>query len=104
MRDTMDALSPVHPARQVVFMKAALSSPVGRRGIARMGEAAATDEARRSFRNNVRGETWIENGEAPDRPRVYERRGGCRYAARTGEGESIGVATAFVSSRRAAAG
>ncbi len=40
-----------------------------------MWEAAQTsDEAKRSFKNGVLGETWIETGEAPDWQRLYERR------------------------------
>ena len=39
-----------------------------------MWEAATTDEAKRSFKNGVLGETWIETGEAPDWQRLYERR------------------------------
>ena len=39
-----------------------------------MWEAASTDEAKRSFKNGVLGETWIETGEAPDWQRLYERR------------------------------
>ena len=40
-----------------------------------MWEAAqATDEAKRSFKNSVLGETWVETGEAPDWQRLYERR------------------------------
>ena len=43
--------------------------------IAREWEAAqATDEAKRSFKNSVLGETWVETGEAPDWQRLYERR------------------------------
>jgi phage terminase large subunit GpA-like protein len=42
--------------------------------IARMWEAATTDEAKRSFKNGVLGETWVETGEAPDWQRLYERR------------------------------
>ena len=45
------------------------------REIAREWEAAqATDEAKRSFKNTVLGETWVETGEAPDWQRLYERR------------------------------
>ena len=55
-----------------------LYSPVGWLSwadIARMWEAAQTsDEAKRSFKNGVLGETWIETGEAPDWQRLYERR------------------------------
>ena len=39
-----------------------------------MGGREATDEAKRSFKNSVLGETWIETGEAPDWQRLYERR------------------------------
>ena len=60
------------------FHLSALYSPVGWfswADIARMWEAAqATDEAKRSFKNGVLGETWIETGEAPDWQRLYERR------------------------------
>jgi phage terminase large subunit GpA-like protein len=55
----------------------ALYSPVGWfswENIARLWEAASTDEAKRSFKNGVLGETWIETGEAPDWQRLYERR------------------------------
>ena len=55
-----------------------LYSPVGWLSwadIARMWDAAQTsDEAKRSFKNGVLGETWIETGEAPDWQRLYERR------------------------------
>lgn len=60
------------------FHLSALYSPVGWfswADIARMWEAAqATDEAKRSFKNGVLGETWIETGEAPDWQRLYDRR------------------------------
>ena len=59
------------------FHLSALYSPVGWFSwvdIARMWEAAGTDEAKRSFKNGVLGETWIETGEAPDWQRLYERR------------------------------
>ena len=59
------------------FHISALYSPVGWLSwadIARMWEAATTDEARRSFKNTVLGETWVETGEAPDWQRLYERR------------------------------
>jgi len=51
------------------FHVSALYSPVGWfswEHIARAWEAATTDEAKRSFKNSVLGETWIETGEAPD--------------------------------------
>lgn len=60
------------------FHLSALYSPVGWMSwamIARMWEASlATEEAKRSFKNGVLGETWIETGEAPDWQRLYERR------------------------------
>jgi phage terminase large subunit GpA-like protein len=59
------------------FHLSALYSPVGWfswADIARMWEAATTDEAKRSFKNGVLGETWIETGEVPDWQRLYERR------------------------------
>lgn len=64
------------------FHLSALYSPVGWLSwadIARQWEAATTDEAKRSFKNSVLGETWQESGEAPDWQRLYERRGGCRW-------------------------
>ena len=59
------------------FHISALYSPVGWlswENIARLWEAATTDEAKRSFKNTVLGETWVETGEAPDWQRLYERR------------------------------
>ena len=60
------------------FHLSALYSPVGWfswADIARMWEAAqSTDEAKRSFKNGVLGETWVETGEAPDWQRLYDRR------------------------------
>jgi phage terminase large subunit GpA-like protein len=59
------------------FHISALYSPVGWfswEQIARACEAATTDEAKRSFKNSVLGETWVETGEAPDWQRLYERR------------------------------
>ena len=59
------------------FHLSALYSPVGWlswENIARLWEAATTDEAKRSFKNSVLGETWVETGEAPDWQRLYERR------------------------------
>ncbi|HXF54054.1 MAG TPA: phage terminase large subunit family protein [Hyphomicrobiaceae bacterium] len=59
------------------FHISALYSPVGWlswENIARLWEAATTDEAKRSFKNGVLGETWVETGEAPDWQRLYERR------------------------------
>jgi phage terminase large subunit GpA-like protein len=59
------------------FHISALYSPVGWlswENIARLCEAATTDEAKRSFKNSVLGETWVETGEAPDWQRLCERR------------------------------
>jgi phage terminase large subunit GpA-like protein len=60
------------------FHLSALYSPVGWMSwemIARMWEAAqANDEAKRSFKNGVLGETWVEIGDAPDWQLLYERR------------------------------
>jgi len=59
------------------FHISALYSPVGWfswEHIARACEAATTEEAKRSFKNSVLGETWVETGEAPDWQRLYERR------------------------------
>lgn len=60
------------------FHLSGLYSPIGWMSwadIARGWEAAqATDEAKRSFKNSVLGETWVESGEAPDWQRLYERR------------------------------
>jgi phage terminase large subunit GpA-like protein len=60
------------------FHVSALYSPIGWLSwsdIARMWEAAqATDEAKRSFKNGVLGQTWVETGEALDWQRLYERR------------------------------
>lgn len=59
------------------FHVSALYSPVGWfswEQIARACEAATTEEAKRSFKNSVLGETWVETGEAPDWQRLYERR------------------------------
>ncbi len=59
------------------FHISALYSPVGWlswENIARLWETATTDEAKRSFKNSVLGETWVETGEAPDWQRLYERR------------------------------
>ncbi len=61
----------------IAFHISALYSPVGWlswENIARLWEAATTDEAKRSFKNSVLGETWVETGEAPDWQRLYERR------------------------------
>ena len=73
-RPTAEAADP----GTIGFHLSALYSPVGWMSwamIARMWEASlATDEAKRSFKNGVLGETWIETGEAPDWQRLYERR------------------------------
>lgn len=60
------------------FHLSALYSPVGWlswEAIARQWDAAqGNDESKRSFKNGILGETWIETGEAPDWQRLYERR------------------------------
>ncbi|MCZ8272004.1 MAG: phage terminase large subunit family protein [Beijerinckiaceae bacterium] len=60
------------------FHLSALYSPVGWMSwamIARMWETSqSSDEAKRSFKNSVLGETRIETGDAPDWLRIYERR------------------------------
>jgi phage terminase large subunit GpA-like protein len=60
------------------FHISSLYSPVGWLSwerIAREWEAAqGSDEAKRSFRNGVLGETWVESGEAPDWRRIADRR------------------------------
>ncbi len=65
------------------FHLSALYSPVGWLSwaeIARAWESAqATDEAKRSFRNSMLGETWMESGEAPDWQRLYDRREDWRF-------------------------
>ncbi len=37
------------------------------------GHTPFTDAAKRSFKDSLFGETWIETGEAPDWQRLYER-------------------------------
>ena len=72
-RSTVEAQDP----GTIGFHISALYSPVGWlswENIARLWEAATTDEAKRSFKNSVLGETWVETGEAPDWQRLYERR------------------------------
>lgn len=59
------------------FHISALYSPIGWMSwaqIAAQWEAADTDEKKRSFKNGVLGETWVESGEAPDWQRLYDRR------------------------------
>jgi phage terminase large subunit GpA-like protein len=71
------ATAEAQDAGTIGFHLSALYSPIGWMSwveIARMSEQAATDEARRSFKNGVLGETWVETGEAPDWQRIYERR------------------------------
>jgi phage terminase large subunit GpA-like protein len=62
----------------VGFHISALYSPAGWyswQQIARDWEACqGNDEAKRSFKNTVLGETWFEPGEAPDWQRLYDRR------------------------------
>jgi phage terminase large subunit GpA-like protein len=62
----------------VGFHISSLYSPIGWLSWERIARdwllAQGSDEALRSFRNGVLGETWIERGEAPDWQRLYERR------------------------------
>ncbi len=62
----------------VGFHISSLYSPVGWLSWERIARewlaAQASDEARRSFKNGILGETWVESGEAPDWQRLYERR------------------------------
>jgi phage terminase large subunit GpA-like protein len=75
-RPTAEATDP----GTIGFHLSALYSPVGWfswADIARAWETAQpTDEAKRSFKNGVLGDTWVETGEAPDWQRLYERREG----------------------------
>ena len=62
----------------VGFHLSSLYSPVGWlswQQIAQNWEAAkGSDEARRSFKNSILGQSWVEQGEAPDWQRLYDRR------------------------------
>ena len=62
----------------VGFHVSSLYSPVGWLSWERIARdwvaAQGSDEAKRSFKNSVLGETWVESGEAPDWQRLYERR------------------------------
>jgi len=73
-RSTTKATDP----NTIGFHLSALYSPVGWLSwvdIARAWELAkSSDEAKRSFKNSMLGETWIETGEAPDWQKLYERR------------------------------
>ena len=81
-RPTATAVDPL----TVGFHVSGLYSPVGWLSwerIARDWSAAqGSDEAKRSFKNTVLGETWFESGEAPDWQRLYERREESGAAAR----------------------
>lgn len=64
-------------AQVIGFHISALYSPIGWMAwaqVAAQWEAADTDEKKRSFKNGVLGETWVESGEAPDWQRLYDRR------------------------------
>src|SRR5262249_34719084 len=62
----------------VGFHVSSLYSPLGWLSWERIARdwlaAQGSDEAKRSFKNSVLGETWVESGEAPDWQRLYERR------------------------------
>ena len=65
------------PARSAFIYRRSIRRSAGSPGATSPGmwEAAqSTDEAKRSFKNSVLGETWIETGEAPDWQRLYDRR------------------------------
>ena len=76
------AMQPEHGARTAGFHLSSLYSPVGWRGwreIALAWEAAVSKEtgsasAIKTFKNTELGETWVEEGEAPDWQRLLERR------------------------------
>ncbi|MGD9509702.1 MAG: phage terminase large subunit family protein [Geminicoccaceae bacterium] len=73
-RPTATSLDPL----TVGFHVSSLYSPVGWLSWERIARdwvaAQNSDEAKRSFKNSVLGETWVESGEAPDWQRLYERR------------------------------
>jgi phage terminase large subunit GpA-like protein len=62
----------------VGFHISSLYSPLGWLSWERIARewlaAQGSDEAIRSFKNGVLGETWMESGEAPDWQRLYDRR------------------------------
>jgi phage terminase large subunit GpA-like protein len=62
----------------VGFHISSLYSPLGWLSWERIARdwlaAQGSDEAIRSFKNGVLGETWLESGEAPDWQRLYDRR------------------------------
>lgn len=62
----------------VGYHLSALYSPIGWlswAAIARQWEGAqGSDEALKTFKNTILGETWVEKGEAPEWERLYERR------------------------------
>lgn len=62
----------------VGFHISSLYSPLGWLSWERIARdwllAQGSEEARRSFKNGVLGETWVERGEASDWQRLYERR------------------------------
>lgn len=76
------AMQPEHGARTAGFHLSSLYSPVGWRSwreIALAWEAAVSKEtgsasAIKTFKNTELGETWVEEGEAPDWQRLLERR------------------------------
>ncbi len=76
------AMAPENGARTAGFHLSSLYSPVGWRSwrdIAAAWEAAVSKEsgsaaAIKTFKNTELGETWVEEGEAPDWQRLIERR------------------------------
>ena len=73
-QSTMEGSDPA----TIGFHLSALYSPIGWlswEAIARQWDMAqSNDEAKRSFKNSILGETWIETGDAPDWQRLYDRR------------------------------
>jgi len=76
------ACAPEQAGRTAGFHLSSLYSPVGWRSwieIARAWESAAMSDSRsasaiKTFKNTELGETWVEEGEAPDWQRLLERR------------------------------
>ena len=76
------ACAPENAGRTAGFHLSSLYSPVGWRSwveIARAWESAAMSDSRsasaiKTFKNTELGETWVEEGEAPDWQRLLERR------------------------------
>ncbi|MGH8573468.1 MAG: terminase gpA endonuclease subunit, partial [Gammaproteobacteria bacterium] len=72
------AMAPENVGRTAGFHLSSLYSPVGWRSwrdiAAAWGSAQGSAAALKSFKNTELGETWVEEGEAPDWERLLERR------------------------------